>query len=202
MTDIPGLIAIGVAAFAATNIDDIFVLMMFFSSSSSMTFPVKQVVLGQYIGIGLLVAISALGSFISLAVPPYIIALLGIVPIVIGVKKLIVFRKKKESNSKQAVQDKKKNNNLVFAAVAAVTFSNGGDNIGVYIPLFAKYNSVSQITALATIFMAMTAVWCIAAYYLVNHPLIASKIRRIGHIILPFVLIGLGIYILTDSFVF
>src|ERR671921_1850496 len=201
MTDIPGLIAIGVAAFAATNIDDIFVLMMFFSSSSSMTFPVKQVVLGQYIGIGLLVAISALGSFISLAVPTYIIALLGIVQIVIGVKKLIVFRKKKESNSKQTVQDKKKNN-LVFVAVAAVTFSNAGDNIGVYTPLFAKYNSVSQITALATIFMAMTAVWCITAYYLVNHPLIASKIHRIGHIILPFVLIGLGIYILTDSFVF
>jgi cadmium resistance protein CadD (predicted permease) len=200
MTDIPGLIAIGVAAFAATNIDDIFVLLMFFSFSS-MTFPVKQVVLGQYIGIGLLVAISALGSFISLAVPTYIIALLGIVPIVIGVKKLVVFRKKNKPNSKQAVQNKKKNN-LVFVAVAAVTFSNGGDNIGVYTPLFAKYNSVSQITALVTIFMAMTAVWCIAAYYLVNHPLIASKIRRIGHIILPFVLIGLGIYILTEAFVF
>jgi cadmium resistance protein CadD (predicted permease) len=203
MTDIPGLIPIGVAAFAATNIDDIFVLMMFFSFSysSSMTFPIKQVVLGQYIGIGLLVAISALGSFISLAVPTYIIALLGIVPIIIGVKKLVVFRKKNESNSKQAVQDKKKNN-LAFAAVAAMTFSNGGDNIGVYTPLFAKYNSLSQITALATIFIAMTAVWCITAYYLVNHPLIASKIRRIGHIILPFILIGLGIYILTESFVF
>src|SRR5215204_324318 len=171
MTDIPGLIAIGFAAFTATNIDDIFVLMMFFSSS--MIFPVKQVVLGQYIGIGLLVAISALGSFISLAVPTYIIALLGIVPIVIGVKKLVVFRKKNESNSKQAVQNKK--NNLVFAAVAAVTFSNGGDNIGVYTPLFAKYNSVSQITALATIFMAMTAVWCITAYYLVNHPLVLRR---------------------------
>jgi cadmium resistance protein CadD (predicted permease) len=200
MTDIPGLIAIGVAAFAATNIDDIFVLMMFFSSSS-MTFPVKQIVSGQYIGIGLLVAISALGSFISLAVPTYIIALLGIVPIVIGLKKLVVFRKKNESNLNQVVQNKKKNN-LVFAAVAAVTFSNGGDNIGVYTPLFAKYNSLSQITALAMIFMAMTAVWCIAAYYLVNHPLVASKIRSIGHIILPFVLIGLGIYILTESFVF
>jgi cadmium resistance protein CadD (predicted permease) len=199
MTDIAGLIAIGIAAFIATNIDDIFVLMMFFSSY--MTFPVKQVVLGQYIGIGLLVAISALGSFISLAVPTYIIALLGVVPIVIGLKKLVVFRKKNESSSKQAVQDKKKNN-LAFAAVAAMTFSNGGDNIGVYTPLFAKYNSVSQITALATIFMAMTAVWCITAYYLVNHPLVASKIRRTGHIILPFVLIGLGIYILTESFVF
>ena len=202
MTNIPGLIAIGVAAFAATNIDDIFVLMMFFSYSSSMTFPVKQVVLGQYIGIGLLVAISALGSFISLAVPTYIIALLGIVPIVIGLKKLVVFRKKNESNSKQAIIQNKKKNNLAFAAVAAVIFSNGGDNIGVYTPLFAKYNSLSQITALATIFMAMTAVWCITAYYLVNHPLVASKIRHIGHIIIPFVLIGLGIYILTESFVF
>jgi cadmium resistance protein CadD (predicted permease) len=83
-----------------------------------------------------------------------------------------------------------------------VTFSNGGDNIGVYTPLFTKYNAASQITALATIFMTMTSLWCISAYYLVNHPLIASKIRHTGHIILPFVLVGLGIYILITSFVF
>jgi cadmium resistance protein CadD (predicted permease) len=197
MIDIISLISIGVAAFAATNIDDIFVLMLFFSS---LTFPVRQVVLGQYIGIGLLVSISALASFISLVIPTYIIGLLGIAPIVIGVKKLVTLRKKDESNSKskETAQDKK--NNLGFAAVAAVTFSNGGDNIGVYAPLFAKYNTASQITTLVTIFMAMTAVWCMAAYYLVNHPLVASRIRRIGHIALPFVLIGLGTYILIESF--
>jgi cadmium resistance protein CadD (predicted permease) len=202
MTDIVGLIAIAMSAFAATNIDDIFVLMLFFSS---LTFPVRQVILGQYIGIGLLVSISALGSFISLVIPTYIIGLLGIAPIAIGAKKLLTLRKKNESNpkskSKEAVQDKK-NNDLAFAAVAAVTFSNGGDNIGVYTPLFAKYSTASQITTLSTIFMGMTAIWCIAAYYLVNHPLTASKIRRIGHIILPFVLIGLGLYILSESFVF
>ena len=73
--------------------------------------------------------------------------LLGIAPIVIGIKKLVTFRKKNEFNSKskETAQDKKKNN-LTFAAVAAVTFSNGGDNIGVYTPLFAKYNAASQIT--------------------------------------------------------
>jgi cadmium resistance protein CadD (predicted permease) len=78
MIDILGLVAIGVAAFAATNIDDIFVLMMFFSS---LTFPVRQVVLGQYIGIGLLIIISALGSLIALVVPAYVIGSLGIIPI-------------------------------------------------------------------------------------------------------------------------
>jgi cadmium resistance protein CadD (predicted permease) len=117
MIDIVSLMAIGVSAFATTNIDDIFVLMMFFSS---LTFPVRQVILGQYIGIGLLVAISALRSFISLVVPTYIIGLLGIAPIVIGVKKLVTLRKKNESNSKNTAQYKK--NNLAFAAVAAVTF--------------------------------------------------------------------------------
>jgi cadmium resistance protein CadD (predicted permease) len=199
MADIPGLMAIGIAGFASTNIDDIFVLMMFFSYSS-MTFPVKQIVVGQYIGIGLLVAISALGFFLSLAVPSYVIGLLGIVPIAIGIRKLVALRKRNESHSNQATQDKRKN--LAFAAVASVTFSNGGDNIGVYTPLFAKYSSPGEITVLVAIFMAMTALWCIAAYCLVNHPLVASKIRHIGHIILPFILIGLGVYILTESFAF
>lgn len=198
MIDILGLVTIGVAAFVATNIDDIFVLMMFFSS---LTFPVRQVVLGQFIGIGLLIAISALGSLISLVVPTYIIGLMGIIPIIIGIKNLVEIRKKNKSPSKQAVQNKKKNRSYFsFLSVAAITFSNGGDNIGVYVPLFSKYNTVSQITTLTTVFIAMTAVWCTSSYYFMNHPLVASKICHIGSIILPFVLIGLGIYILTSLF--
>jgi hypothetical protein len=73
MIAIVSLIAIGVSAFTATNIDDIFVLVM---SLSSLNFPVRQVILGQYVGIDLLVAISALGSLISLVIPTYIIGLL------------------------------------------------------------------------------------------------------------------------------
>ena len=144
MIDILGLVTIGVAAFVATNIDDIFVLMIFFSS---LTFPVRQVVLGQFIGIGLLIAISALGSLISLVVPTYIIGLMGIIPIIIGIKNLVEIRKKNKSPSRQAMRNKKKNRSYFsFLSVAAITFSNGGDNIGVYVPLFSKYNTVSQIT--------------------------------------------------------
>jgi cadmium resistance protein CadD (predicted permease) len=197
MVDILSPFAIGVSAFAATNIDDIFVLMMFFSSLS---FPVRHVVLGQYVGIGLLIAISVLGSLISLVVPTYVIGLMGIVPIAIGIKNLIEIRKKDNSLARQVIQDKRNRSYLSFVSVAAVTFSNGGDNIGVYIPLFSNYNTVSQIAGLIAVFFAMTAVWCIAAYYFVNHPLVAFRIRHIGKIILPFVLIGLGIYILTETF--
>jgi cadmium resistance protein CadD (predicted permease) len=197
MVDILSLFAIGVAAFAATNIDDIFVLMMFFSSLS---FLVRHVVLGQYIGIGLLIAISVLGSLISLVVPTYVIGLMGVVPIAIGIKNLIETRKRDNSLSRHVIQEKRNRSYHSFLLVAAVTFSNGGDNIGVYIPLFSNYNTISQITGLTTVFFVMTAVWCIAAYYFVNHPLVASRTRRIGKIILPFVLIGLGTYILTETF--
>lgn len=94
MVDFLGLLTIGISAFAATNIDDIFILMLFFSASQS--FPTKQVVLGQYIGIGLLTAVGALGAFLPLLVPEYVIGLLGIAPVAIGVKKLIQIIRKKD----------------------------------------------------------------------------------------------------------
>jgi cadmium resistance protein CadD (predicted permease) len=193
MVEIPGLVAI--VAFAATDIDDLFLLMMFFSSR---IYPTRQVVLGQILGISALVCVSIIGSLIALVIPTYIIGLLGIVPIAIGIKELID-RKKDESSLIQRVKRKNKSY-LAFLTVAAITISNGGDNIGVYVPLYSKYSTVSQVTVITSVFIAMTAVWCIMAYYLVSHPLFASRVRRIGNIVMPFALIGLGIYILTDSF--
>jgi cadmium resistance protein CadD (predicted permease) len=84
--------------------------------------------------------------------------------------------------------------------VAGVTIANGGDNIGIYVPLFASSSTLAEIITLVAIFLAVTAVWCALAYYLVNHQLIATRLRRVGHIVLPFVLIGLGAYILANAF--
>ena len=75
MVDFFALVGVGVSAFVATNIDDIFVLTLFFSSSN---FHKVQVVVGQYLGIGLLVVISSLGSLLALVIPQYIIGLLGL----------------------------------------------------------------------------------------------------------------------------
>jgi len=195
-TDPLALVGIGISAFVATNIDDIFVLMLFFSSRR---FHRIDVVVGQYLGIGTLVAISTVGSFLALVVPQVVIGLLGIVPISIGVIRLLQLRKhQKEPNSNERGQ--KWQHHLSLLAVAAVTISNGGDNIGIYVPLFAKYNAVTEITILSTIFMMMTGVWCLTGYYLVNHRLFAAKVRKIGERTFPFVLMGLGIYIIIQSF--
>ena len=195
MIDFFSFLGIGVAAFIATNIDDIFILMIFFSTHR---FHVYDIVLGQYLGIGSLIAISALGSILALVIPLYVIGLMGLVPIAIGIIRLVRIR---NSDVAPEALVESKRNYFSFLTVTAVTFSNGGDNIGVYTPLFAKYNGFGEVTILVIIFMIMTGLWCLVGYYLVNHPLISNRLRKTGHIILPFVLIGLGIYILIDSFV-
>ena len=52
---------------------------------------------------------------------------------------------------------------------------------------------------LILVFMFMTAFWCGKGYYLVKNQLIAVPFRKNAHIILPFVLIGLAIYIIISS---
>jgi cadmium resistance protein CadD (predicted permease) len=198
MSDFFALVGIGVSAFIATNTDDIFVLMLFFSSPK---FHKAQVVIGQYLGIGLLIVIGALGSLLALVIPQQIIGLLGLVPISIGTLRLIQLRKQSSVQEHMNEQVTSKwHTHLSMLTVAAVTFSNGGDNIGIYTPLFAKYSSTSEVVFISFIFMIMTGIWCVVAYYLVRHPLIAKRLHKIGHIIFPFVLIGLGIYILISSF--
>jgi cadmium resistance protein CadD (predicted permease) len=153
VTDFFSLIGIGISAFVATNIDDIFVLMIFFSSSN---FQKGQVVVGQYLGIGLLIVISTLGSFLALVVPQYIIGLMDLVPISIGIIRLIRMRKHDNLISEQTIERVSKWHYLSMVSVAAVTFSNGGDNIGIYTPLFAKYNSAGEVVFISLIFMIMT----------------------------------------------
>lgn len=215
--DFISLIGIGAAAFVATNIDDIVVLIAFFSS---LTFTVRNIVIGQFLGIGSLIAISALGSLLTLVVPSYIIGLMGLLPIAIGIKELLEIQNKNRLREKEVQEEQEEeeisklkslqqskmrgayyyHRYFSFLSVAAVTISNGGDNIGIYTPLFARYHSYSEVITLVSVFMAMTAIWCVMGYYLVKHPLLEKRMRRFGRVVLPFVLIGLGIFILSDAF--
>ena len=198
--DLVNLVVLGVSAFAATNIDDIFLLVLFFSSSD---LAARHVVAGQYAGFGLLVGISAAGSLVSLVVPSKIIGLLGLVPIAIGVKKLLDIRKPQKGNGihVQGLQSKKgRQSYLSVTRVATVTFTDGSDNIGVYVPLFASHGTSVEITTLIAAFLVMTGVWCAVGHYAVNHGFLARQLRRFGHLIFPCVLIGIGISVLAEGF--
>jgi cadmium resistance protein CadD (predicted permease) len=206
--DFAALVSVGIAAFVSTNIDDLLILMAFFAIHR---FPPFQIVLGQYIGMGSLIAVSLLGSLIALVVPRNLIGLIGLFPIAIGIKELLELHKSndddnkgneeevKDELSRQRLQRSKKIAYLPFLTVAAVTFS-GGEEIGIYTSLFATNNEVSHIITLVSVVMVLTGIWCGLANYFVNHSSLAERFRGIAARLFPFVLIGLGIYILVEFF--
>lgn len=188
------LLLTSIAAFTGTNIDDIFILLLFFAHKQ---YKDKHVVAGQYLGFLLLVTISLLGSFIGLLIPGKYIGLLGFLPIYFGVRNMLqLTRHNLRSESENVNVNTSKSNKTL--SVAAVTFANGGDNIGIYLPLFATLQ-FSEKVVMISIFLLMVAMWCIIAKYLSKHPAIAKAIDKYGHIVTPVVLILLGIYILFES---
>jgi cadmium resistance protein CadD (predicted permease) len=197
MLDFPALVGIGIAAFVSTNIDDLFILMIFFAT---LRLPSVQIILGQYIGMGLLMGVSLVGSLITLIVPRNIIGLIGLFPIALGIKELLELDNKgDEEDEKLTKKLRPKNIQLPFLTVAAVTFS-GSEEIGVYTTLFATNNEVEAIITLVSVTMVITAFWCFMANYLVKHSLLADIFRSTGGRVLPYVLIGFGLYILAEAF--
>jgi cadmium resistance protein CadD (predicted permease) len=193
------VIGVGIAAFVATNIDDLFILMVFFANRS---FPTSQIILGQYAGMGLLLGVSLVGSLIALILPQNLIALFGFVPIAIGIKELLELRKKDDDDDDKLTKQVSKSRwrtYLPFLVVAAITFS-GGEEIGIYTSIFVTYNGLSEIITIFSVVMVLTGVWCGLAAYLVNHSFLADRFRRVAGKVLPFVLIGLGLYILVEAF--
>jgi cadmium resistance protein CadD (predicted permease) len=83
------IILISASAFIATNLDDLFLLAAFFSHPNLKSI---QVVAGQYLGFLTLLLISSLSYFAQVIISPAWISLLGILPIIIGVKDIIEFR--------------------------------------------------------------------------------------------------------------
>ncbi len=193
MKSLAALLGLAVVLFLSTNVDDLVVLIAFFANSR---FRARDVVAGQYAGTAVLFVVSAAGALLSLVIPEAYLGLLGIFPILVGIKKLLELRHDRvEGDPTKTVTSGSQGN---IAIVALVTIANGGDNIGVYIPAFAVH-SASQIAVIAVAFVAMTALLCLLAHGMVNHPGLGAPLRRYGHILAPLVLIALGILIIYDA---
>jgi cadmium resistance transport/sequestration family protein len=181
-------------SFISTNIDDIFMLMLFFAQCHTLRAKAK-VAAGQYLGIGVLAALSLLGAVGLRLLPQPYIGLLGLLPLALGAKALL------SNSSAGGKQDSDSVSPSApgLLSVTLVTIAGGGDNIGVYIPLFAGLSPTEQICSLV-VFALSTGLWCLLADRLSRLPGIQNIIHRYKHILIPTVLIGLGLYILADAY--
>lgn len=181
---------LGAAVFAATDVDDLVLLSALFADPR---FRARSVVAGQFLGILALTGASALAAALALAAPAEWVALLGLVPLALGVR--VLFAGDADGDDGETPPEIGPRGQAL--AVAGVTIANGGDNLAIHIPLFAA--NPDAVPALALLFLAMTGLLSAAAFALVRNPVMGARIARWGERALPWVLIALGLAILWGA---
>ncbi|HOI40798.1 MAG TPA: cadmium resistance transporter [Methanobacterium sp.] len=191
------LLFTAIFAFIATNLDDMFLLAAFFAHPD---FQARNVFLGQYFGFLVLLLVSSLAYFAQFVIPVAWLSILGFIPMAIGIRSLIRLKTSRNSveNFEDMIPDKKEKTSNQMFQVSVVTVANGGDNLGVYMPLFATMNPASLLFTIVT-FLFLVGVWCILGYKLVNNSIIGDEIKKYGHYILPFVMIFIGAMIMLKG---
>jgi cadmium resistance protein CadD (predicted permease) len=183
-------IVTSIVAFVSTNLDDLFVLMLFYGSGM---YKSVNIVAGQYLGIAVLVVIAFAVSLTGEFFDTRYIGLLGLFPIYLAMKNVYAtFRTRGEEDEQTKLPE-----NGSFFAIAIVTIGNGGDNVGVYVPLLASINYAEKVF-FVVIFLLMVALWCGTAKFLANHGMIAKALKKYAHIALPIFLFLLGLFIIID----
>jgi len=185
------------ALFVATNIDDIIVLSLFFGRGRGQPGTTRRILLGQYVGfIGILgtAVVVALGAQVML--PEEVLPYFGLIPLGLGLwAAWRTWRNRDEKDDDEAQLEGKR---VSVGTVALVTFANGGDNIGVYVPVFVSL-SWAAVLAFCIVFLSLVALLVLAAKWITSRKPIAEVLERWESILFPLVLITLGVIILVTG---
>lgn len=186
-----------IGLFLATNIDDIIVLSLFFARGAGQRGTTTRILAGQYLGfVGILGAAVLVSLGAGAFLPPEVIPYFGLIPLALGLwAAWQAWRRRHDDDDDEAKIEGKK---VAVWAVAGVTFANGGDNIGVYVPVFLNV-APAAVVAYCVVFLALVAVLVIVAKFIATRRPIAEILERWEHVLFPLVLIGLGVFILISG---
>lgn len=182
--------------YSGTAVDLLIILMLFFAKRKSRK-DIINIYLGQFLGSVSLILLSLLFAFVLNYIPSKeILGLLGLIPIFLGLKVLLLGDSDGEAIAKDGLR--KDNKNLIFL-VAMITFAScGADNIGVFVPYFTTLNLANLIVALLT-FLVMIYLLVFSAQKLAQVPSVGETLEKYSRCFIAVVYLGLGIYILIEN---
>ena len=182
--------------YSGTAVDLLIILMLFFAKRKSRK-DIINIYLGQFLGSVSLILLSLLFAFVLHYIPSKeILGLLGLIPIFLGLKVLLLGDSDGEAIAKEGLR--KDNKNLIFL-VAMITFAScGADNIGVFVPYFTTLNLANLIVALLT-FLVMIYLLVFSAQKLAQVSSVGEILEKYSRWFIAVVYLGLGIYILIEN---
>ena len=189
-------IVTSIILYSGTAVDLLIILMLFFAKRKSRK-DIINIYLGQFLGSVSLILLSLFFAFVLDYIPSKeILGLLGLIPIFLGLKVLLLGDSDGEAIAKDGLR--KDNKNLIFL-VAMITFAScGADNIGVFVPYFTTLNLANLIVALLT-FLVMICLLVFSAQKLAQVPSVEETLEKYSRWFIAVVYLGLGMYILIEN---
>lgn len=189
-------IVTSIILYSGTAVDLLIILMLFFAKRKSRK-DIINIYLGQFLGSVSLILLSLLFAFVLNYIPSKeILGLLGLIPIFLGLKVLLLGDSDGEAIAKDGLR--KDDKNLIFL-VAMITFAScGADNIGVFVPYFITLNLTNLIVALLT-FLVMIYLLVFSAQKLAQVPSVGETLEKYSRWFIAVVYLGLGMYILIEN---
>ena len=182
--------------YSGTAVDLLIILMLFFAKRKSRK-DIINIYLGQFLGSGSLILLSLIFAFVLNYIPSKeILGLLGLIPIFLGLKVLLLGDSDGEAIAKEGLR--KDNKNLIFLVAMSTFASCGADNIGVFVPYFTTLNLANLIVALLT-FLVMIYLLVFSAQKLAQVSSVGETLEKYSRWFIAVVYLGLGIYILIEN---
>lgn len=186
-------VGIGAAAFATTNLDGLLLLMALYAHGG---FGRRSIAFGQAVGMAVLVMASLAAAAGASLAPVRWAPWLGLAPLALGVRGLLTASPAASGGAPSLEAAGSGGAGGTFA-VAGLTVAAGGDNLGVYIPLFA--NAPGDVPLYVAVFAVMTAAWLWLARQLAASARGRERIGACARIALPLVLTALGARLLAGA---
>jgi cadmium resistance protein CadD (predicted permease) len=187
-------IATAVVLFAGTNVDDIVILALLSSASRAAGRPRRWAIwTGQFAGFAVITGVSvAAGRGLDL-IPAHWLWLLALIPLTLGVVTLIAAVRAARAGERPPPPAPGG-----VLGVAALTITNGADNLAAYTPFFAT-SDAGRIVVTVVVFVIGVALWCAAGWWLSGHKAATAVVRHYGQWILPVAFILIGLYTLHET---
>jgi cadmium resistance protein CadD (predicted permease) len=197
LTSIEALALVGLVAsgFIATSMDNLLILVVLLGANAKRR---SAVLLGFMISSIAVLCASVVGVLVGAVVGSAFIGYLGIVPLLLGC--YMLYRAWRGNGQSAVASDLPTNRTEpgIWLGTFFLMFSNSGDSIAVFLPLIAE-SGRSALLLIVCSYLAMSILWAGLCYFISGQPELAKRIEKRAEKIIPWIMIGVGLYILADT---
>jgi cadmium resistance protein CadD (predicted permease) len=188
---LPADLGLAAVAFMGTNIDNALVAVAMAAAAPPER--VRRIALGQALGFVIVVVVAAATALVLFEFSTRLIGLLGLIPLVLGVRGLLLLRR---ADHRTMLARRAVGSGVIAATM--ITIASGGDNLSVYIPLF-RIGGFAVLGSTALVFVVGEVLLTLFILRARTHPRLRAGMTRVGAVGVPILYCVIGVLVLVQA---